>query len=210
MTFAEMERTLREALTRPLPGLEAQRTLAPVPRTPRPPSGTAHHREAAALLLLYPNPDAHLVLTVRDDSLPQHGGQVSLPGGRVEPGETFRETALREAAEEIGLDPAPVRLLGELTPLEINVSRFLLHPVVGVTDQRPALRPAQAEVARILEVSLDDLRDPAHFRQETRQRGGAEYFIPYFHLAGQQVWGATAMVLAELLWLIGWRPQRQS
>jgi 8-oxo-dGTP pyrophosphatase MutT (NUDIX family) len=207
MTFREMERALRDALARPLPGLEAQRTLAPVPRTPRPPTGTANHRDAAALLLLYPAPDAHVVLTVRHDSLPQHGGQVSLPGGRVEAGETFREAALREAAEEIGLDSANVRLLGELTPLEINVSRFLLHPVVGVTDGRPPLRPAQAEVARILEVSLDDLRDPARFHRETRQRGGADYLIPYFHIAGEQVWGATAMVLAELLWLLGWRPQ---
>jgi 8-oxo-dGTP pyrophosphatase MutT (NUDIX family) len=210
MTFSEVERALREALTRPLPGLEAQRTLAPMPRTPRPPTGASNHREAAALLLLYPSPDAHLVLTVRHDALPQHGGQVSLPGGRVEPGESFRETALREAAEEIGLDPARVRLLGELTPIEINVSRFLLHPVVGITDGRPPLRPSQGEVARILEVRLDDLRDPARFHREVRERGGADFFIPYFHVAGEQVWGATAMVLAELLWLLGWRPQQPS
>src|SRR6185437_10953997 len=146
MTFADIEAELRRALARPLPGLDAQRALAPRPRAPFPAGGLRRHRDAAALLLLFPAPDAHMVLTVRTQSLPRHGGQVSLPGGAVDAGETIRQAALREAHEEIGVDPATVTVLGELTPLEINVSRFLLHPVVGTTPVRPPLRPAEAEV----------------------------------------------------------------
>ena len=79
---------------------------------------------------------AHIVLTVRADAL-RHGGQVSLPGGVVEPGETFEQAALREAHEEVALPLAPVRVLGALTPLDIPVSGFRLHPIVAVTDTPP-------------------------------------------------------------------------
>src|SRR6185295_4968317 len=101
-----------------------------------------------------------------------HGGQVSLPGGVVEPGETLEEAALREAHEEVALGLAPVRVLGALTPLDITVSGFRLHPIVAVTGTAPRLTPADAEVASILEVAVDELLDPANFARLKRERAG--------------------------------------
>ena len=148
-----------------------------------------------------------MALTVRAEALPQHGGQVSLPGGAVERAESVEQAALREASEEIGLDPTRVRILGALTPLHIPVSAFVLHPVAAVADTRPDFCAADREVARILEAPLEELADESRLRREKRWRDGQEYEIPYFDVCGERIWGATAMVLAELLYVIG-RPPR--
>jgi 8-oxo-dGTP pyrophosphatase MutT (NUDIX family) len=132
-----------------------------------------------------------------------HTGQVSLPGGSVDGGESFEAAALREAVEEVGVNPADVTILGRLTSLHIPVSGFLLHPVVAVADGRPRFRTAEWEVARLLEVPLSLLDDPAARRSERRQRqeGGrvVDIEVPYYAVDGEQVWGATAMILAEFL-----------
>ncbi len=141
-------------------------------------------------------------LTVRASHLPRHAGQISLPGGAADPGETLAETALREASEEIGVDPAAVRILGELTPVHVVVSGFTLHPIVGVTDTAPAFIAAPGEVEEILEVSLDDLRDASKIGRGTRVREGVAMEYPYFDLLGHQVWGATAMILGEFICLL--------
>jgi len=136
----------------------------------------------------------------------------------VEPGETVVTTALREAEEETGVDPGRVRILGELTPVHIPVSGFVLHPVVGVSDARPHLRADPAEVERILEVRLADLADPGNLKVERRRlmdrpvnRPDLEHLegereVPFFHLTGEKVWGATAIVLAEFLEVLGEPP----
>jgi 8-oxo-dGTP pyrophosphatase MutT (NUDIX family) len=203
--FLDVERRLRLALAGPLPGLEAQVRFAPRPRPGwQPGFGPGDSRAAAVLLLLFPVDDqAHVLFTVRSSHLPSHAGQVSLPGGSVEAGETIEMAALREAYEEVALDPASVRLLGRLTPLHIPVSGFMLYPVVGVADGRPDLRPSDAEVERILEAGLDELIDPTRrlLRRVLHEERG-EVEIPYIDVRGAQLWGATAMVLSELLWLI--------
>ena len=209
LRLSELEAQMRAALAESLPGPEAH-----VARAPRPRRGwRAGHwpedsRRAAGLLLLYPKAEQPcVVLTVRAGALPQHAGQVALPGGTVEPSETVEQAALREAAEEIALDPTQVRILGTLTPLHIPVSAFVLHPVAGVADSRPRFRPAHTEVARILEVTLEELVDDCRLHRETRWREEQEYEIPYFELGGERIWGATAMVLAEFLYLIGYPPR---
>src|SRR5439155_5409776 len=135
---------LKDRLTGPLPGAAAHALLAPEPRRQWPvgfdPAGI---REAAGLLLVFPIAGRpHIVLTLRAGTLGRHGGQVSLPGGVVEPNETFEQAALREAHEEVGLPTARAQVLGLLTPLDIPVSSFRLHPVVAMMDERPELAAA--------------------------------------------------------------------
>jgi 8-oxo-dGTP pyrophosphatase MutT (NUDIX family) len=199
---------LEAALAQPLPGPEAHVVMAPTPRREWPAGfNPARVRHAAGLLLLFPvGRDAHIVLTVRADTLGRHGGQVSLPGGVAEPGETYAQAALREAHEEIALAPEAVRLLGALTPIDIPVSGFRLHPILGATAARPRLIAADGEVARILEVSVAELFDPAHYTSLTISRDGGDISAPAFGIAGTNIWGATAMVLAEFLVLLGWSP----
>jgi 8-oxo-dGTP pyrophosphatase MutT (NUDIX family) len=204
---------LREALSGPLPGLDAQLRMAPSPRLGwdplKFPEGATN---GAALLLVYPtfaeatvgkpqDDTLHVALTVRGSGLRNHTGQVSLPGGRVDEGETFETAALREAQEEIGLDPRTVDVLGRLTPLHIPVSGFLLHPIVGYTSMRPAFQRAEWEVARIVEAPVSLLSDPAVIKREIRTRAAngrsIDVDVPYYDIDGEKVWGATAMVLAE-------------
>jgi 8-oxo-dGTP pyrophosphatase MutT (NUDIX family) len=162
-------------------------------------------RPAAGLLLVFPVADRpHVVLTVRADTLGRHGGQVSLPGGVVEEGEAVAEAALREAREEVALSTHEVRLLGHLTPLDIPVSGFRLHPVVGAVERRQPLRPADREVARILEIPVDTLMDPARQTDVEFRRGDLLVAAPAFMVEDVRIWGATAMVLSEFLAVLGW------
>jgi 8-oxo-dGTP pyrophosphatase MutT (NUDIX family) len=201
----DLEHSLRERLAGTLPGVQAHLRFAPTPM--RPGWRVGHYpedtRTAAALLLLYPlEGDVALPLTVRATGLARHAGQISLPGGATDPGETLSEAALREASEEIGVDATSVRILGELTPVHVLVSGFTLHPIVGVTDTRPDFIAAPGEVGEILEVSLEHLRDASRIGQGTRTREGVAVEYPYFDLLGHQVWGATAMILGEFICLL--------
>ena len=140
-----------------------------------------------------------VVLTVRREELPDHAGQISFPGGQREGDETLFETALREAKEEVDLAPDPVRLLGALTPLYIPPSNFCVHPFVAVVSHVPTLRPTDREVGEILHVSLPHLLAPATRVVETWTLHGTDVDVPYYDVAGHTVWGATAMMLAEML-----------
>ena len=136
------------------------------------------------------------VLTQRAD-LPDHGGQVSLPGGEVESDEAMIDAALREAHEEVSIEPQLVSVLGRLTPIHIPVSNFVLHPIVGTTRERPNLRADDREVARILEPQIVELADPARHGIRSGTHAESLPLIPYFRVEDLEVWGATAMVLAE-------------
>jgi 8-oxo-dGTP pyrophosphatase MutT (NUDIX family) len=209
--LSALETFLRARLTDPLPGREAQRRFAPVPAAKdwEPDQQPAGARRAAALILIYPDRDGlRLPLTVRRDDLPHHPGQVSLPGGARDPGESDEDAALRETHEEIGVDPSTVRVVGSLSTLWVVVSGFLVRPVVGIVARRPTFRPDSREVAELVEAPLEHVRDATrvHWQQETRDGYIVRY--PYLDLGGHRVWGATAMMLGEFasLWDPGYSP----
>jgi 8-oxo-dGTP pyrophosphatase MutT (NUDIX family) len=149
--------------------------------------------------------EARVVLTRRSAELRTHRGQVSFPGGRMDEGEDARTAALREAHEEIGLDPGAVRVVGWLHPLfTLNAASFVL-PVVGVLAERPALSPNPDEVARVFDVELADLVGDGVYHEETwdpyeewSATGSEARQIWCFGVEDERVWGATARILHEL------------
>ncbi|MFB6248657.1 MAG: CoA pyrophosphatase [Salinibacter sp.] len=161
-------------------------------------------REAGVLVLLLPPAEApRVVLTVRHDDLPDHGGQISFPGGQRESGESLSDTALRETGEEIGLPAPSVRLLGRLTPLYVPPSNFCVHPFLGAVPAAPSLRPTDREVDTILRASVRRLLRPEARGVETWTLHGRAVDVPYYDVDGHAVWGATAMMLAEVLAVLG-------
>jgi 8-oxo-dGTP pyrophosphatase MutT (NUDIX family) len=158
-------------------------------------------RPAAVLCALFEEDgDTWVVLTRRSTRLRSHTGEVSFPGGRLDAGETAVAAALREADEEVGIDPASVEVIGELAPLSTMSSRSAITPFVGVLDRRPQLRPNPAEVDRAFTVPLSELMAPGVYHEERWAfPGGGERAIHFFDLPGDTVWGATAKMLRDLL-----------
>ncbi|NJN67854.1 MAG: CoA pyrophosphatase [Chloroflexaceae bacterium] len=160
-------------------------------------------REAAALVLLYPqdgDSDLWLLLTVRSKTLTRHGGEVSLPGGAVDPDDDdLVATALRETHEELGIAPADIEVWGNLSTVYISASNFLLTPVVGFLPAPPLLSPCSLEIEEVFSVPLGRLLDPATVVVEEWTLDGTPMLVPYFALHGHKVWGATALVLSELV-----------
>lgn len=218
MRFEDYIARLRTRLSRPLPGLAAQELMAPRERvTPKYRTAPADARYGAVLILLVegpapepapqtavgPAPGAapqaavELPLIVRADDGTTHGGQIGLPGGGVEHGDSFPgDTALREAQEEIAAVPAQVEVLGELTPLYIWVSNYLITPVVGAYRGDPAGFEANpAEVEEVVRVRLEDLRN-GRTRRHVEARGIPRH-VPAYVAGDIEAWGATAMVLSE-------------
>jgi 8-oxo-dGTP pyrophosphatase MutT (NUDIX family) len=157
-------------------------------------------RPSAVLLALHDGPrGTEVVLTRRSRDLRRHRGEISFPGGRLDDGETPEEGALREAHEEVALDPAAVELIGRLSTLATVVSLSHIVPVVGRLQGRPDLHPAAAEVERIIHVPLVELIEPDVFREERWGEGPLERSIYFFELVDETIWGATARILVELL-----------
>jgi 8-oxo-dGTP pyrophosphatase MutT (NUDIX family) len=205
-TPATLVAHVRDALQRPLPGLAAQMHMAPLPRpgTIRISELDRDCRRAGVLVLLYPSDDElRLVLTRRTELLESHRGQISFPGGGLHAGESAHEAALRETEEELGVSPATLDLLGELTPLYIPPSDFCVYPFVAHAGERPNFVPNPQEVAEVIETPLSQLLDPATRREEIWKWRDAGRRVPFYAIGEHKVWGATAMILCELLTLIG-------
>ena len=196
---------LREVLGGPLPGHDAHRTVLPPGMEPAIPPEDAEVLLAAVLLALHPGGKTHVAFPLirRPESMARHAGQISLPGGVLESGEGVVQAALRESREEIGLDPADVRILGHLTPVYIPVTRYRVQPIVGWVAERPRYRPAEDEVLGILLADPDRLAAAGARARVEHVRGGRSWDFPAYDVEGQRVWGATAQMLAEFLVLWG-------
>jgi len=160
----------------------------------------AHGRtEAAVLVPLYGWPERPgLVFTERRHDLRRHPGEISFPGGRRDhPSESLLETALREAHEEIGLDPAAVEIAGALPPIGTFVTSFKVHPFVGLIEPGLELLPSPVEVETVLAFTLEQLR--AGYEMKRLVRRGVPIRTPTYTVEGHLVWGATARILEELL-----------
>lgn len=157
-------------------------------------------KQAGVLLLLTGCEDGGLgvVLTRRTDRLTGHSGQMSFPGGRRDPTDTgFEHTALRETAEELGIDTSGIGILGTLTPIYIPPSNFDVHPYVGHVPELPPLAPNPDEVAAVYVAPLDDLLSPASRTTTRIETSQGTRTVPAYLLSGQIVWGATAIMLHE-------------
>jgi 8-oxo-dGTP pyrophosphatase MutT (NUDIX family) len=156
---------------------------------------------SGVLLLLFPSKEdaggMSFVLTKRTDTVAAHKGQVSFPGGASEPGERLEETALREAYEELHVQPSAVKVVGCLTPLYIFPSDFEVRPVVGHVPVRPRFKANPQEVAEVLEMSLSTLLDGTTKVVERWTVRGVEMDVPFYRFNGHVIWGATAMMLSE-------------
>lgn len=204
-TFSDdLPRRLARRLEGPLP---ARRVMAPL----APELGYGRHfgpapynaRAAAVLLLLYPHEGQwHVPLTVRPDTMVDHAGQVSLPGGVTEAGESSSDCALRECEEELGASREGIAIVGRLTPLLVFISNFQVTPWVAAAERRPDFQPNPAEVAEVIELPLSALLDPAARGRHIINRGSLRFGAPHLVCAGHQVWGATNILLGEFAALL--------
>lgn len=201
---AQMAKFLSSRLAGGPPGRGAQRKMAhrlaygrhhgPVPED---------SRRAAVLLALHRTFGSWSIpATLRPDTMKSHAGQISLPGGLVETDETVAQTALREFEEELGTAASQLQIVGQLTPVYVFISGFEVTPVVAISGQLLHFLPNPHEVAAVVELPLAELCDPAcHGRHEINRRG-LRFTVPHFAIAGQQVWGATSLILAEFVALL--------
>ena len=198
----EIIHTLKHRLTMPLPGKDAQYGMAPSFRKSIQKDKVS--ARAGVLILLYPGENGLCtIFTKRHDYPGVHGGQISFPGGKFEPSDgNLVQTALRETEEEIGIRASDIEVLGQLTTLYIPVSEFEVYPTVGYLKTKPSFVAHPGEVKYLIEISLKELLDPSI--REEKPYTGTEYSgtIPYFNIRENHVWGATAMILHELLILI--------
>ena len=210
---------LRDVLAEPLRDWrEVYESFSPVDletgeRRGRVPPPGADSRRAAVLVPVLEEPDGlHLVYTVRKGDLQDHAGQISFPGGSMDPADgSLLETALREAEEEIDLSRDLVEVVGELEEMYIPPSNFRVSPFVGLLPPGAEMVIAPDEVEEIFTVPLKELLAPETFRRVLWRRDGRDYEVPVFSVRAhkREIWGATAAMTAALLARLGWDGHRR-
>lgn len=205
--FEQFIEKLKTDLQQPLPGVEVQFEMAHVKRD-KVLANTAEaelYRPSAVLILLYPNAEQEIsiLLIERMTYDGHHSGQIALPGGKAEPSDIdLQGTALREFFEETGSDITPT-VIGKLTPVYIPVSKFMVQPFVSYVHQKPNFLANAYEVNELIEWNICDLLNPEIIKETTIEpTKGYKIKTPYFDVQGKVLWGATAMMLNELKWVL--------
>jgi 8-oxo-dGTP pyrophosphatase MutT (NUDIX family) len=186
----------------PLPGRVAHVKMASETRLKfKMPSPNERTRESAVLILFYPYKNQIFIpLILRPPYDGVHGGQMAFPGGRVEKeDENLTRTALREAQEEIGVRLTDIKIIGQLTKLFIPPSNFYVQPVVGYMNSKPDFYPDAREVDKVFEVTLEEINNPEIIGRKMLNVKGIEVDTPFYDIQNNTVWGATAMMISELL-----------
>lgn len=201
--WTQLKAQLTQKLEQPLPGSAAHKRMLPAFRAETSLSISDDARESGVLLLLYPDRQrTHLVLIQRSNDGGSHSGQIALPGGKRELSDRdIIHTAMREANEEISLEPENIEIAGQLSPLFVNVSNFLIRPVIAFAPEKPFLQKSDYEVARIIYSDLEQLFASRKTERIIIPSRGDNMFweAPVYKLDAETiVWGATAMILSEL------------
>ena len=194
---------LRRAFQKPLPGLEGQKQMLPKTRNlVRPDEKSCDFQLSAVMIVLFMNEgELHTIFTIRSEQLSQHKGQISFPGGKYDDEDrTLEHTALRETNEELRMDTSNIKIIGQLTDLFIPHSNFRVSPFIGFMEEIPTISPNEAEVQGVIYATVESLLDPSNINKGTfGTRDGIEITAPYFNIQGKRIWGATAMITAELV-----------
>jgi len=195
--------TLQNALQQPVP-LDVLHRFAPELSYGRhfgPPAWDA--RRAAVTILLYWHEEQwFLPMTLRPETLSLHGGQVSFPGGGLEADESDEQCALREWREELGDPGTDFHRVGQLKPIYVFHSNYIVAPCLAIARSRPAFQPHEREVAAVLEVPIQHLADPANYGQHWIQRGSVSFLAPHIEFEQRLIWGATAILLSQLIYTL--------
>ncbi len=192
---------LKSQLRNRLPGNSSHIKMLPPGRLLQMPGLTDNYRESAVLILLFPSVDGiELCLIRRPSTMKNHAGQIAFPGGRREIFDAdLIQTALREAREEIGIDPETVEVAGVLSTVYVQISSFLITPVVGWLSERPEIHTDPSEVAEVIFISLEDISSEVYRCNKEMETMTGILEVPGYEINKNFIWGATAMILAELV-----------
>lgn len=206
--FTDFFEKLRDELKKDLPGEKAHVKMAPGIRDYFKPKTKV--RNAGVLILLYPkNQELYVAFIRRTEYNGPHSGQISFPGGKSEKiDKNITETALRESQEEIGINPDKVNIFGQITPLHIPVSNFMVYPVIGIYETTPVFKADPTEVKEVLEIKLNDLLDPKTCTTKEFRYGDLSFLAPIYYPNKITIWGATAMILSEFLEIVLKNPSK--
>jgi len=200
--FREFIAHLESKLQNPLPGEVAHRRLMPVTRKKFPDNPDLSKAVPSSVLILFfpKNMQAHIIFIQRPKYNGVHSGQIAFPGGKTEVSDkSMLHTALRETDEEIGVKTNDIKVIGSLSKLYIPPSNFIVSPFVGYLDYEPDFIPDAKEVQEVVTIPVDELMNEHNFRMHDIDTSGLKYKVPCFYIQEKVIWGATSMIVNELL-----------